>query len=304
MHLTIGAFGNTDFVKKLAKAGTINDIAIHNHASSEGVFTYVNSASDKVQPLLQAIGMSDIPVLWLSQLTQETGEQIVALDAASFQQGLIVDDGVGEEQIRRIIKGTSLESFPILSNDLNELRQKLFSLDISRGTESPVWIPVDNYFSVKGVGVVVLAHVSRGRIKKYGTLRIEPPGKEILIKGIQSQDKDISEAEAGMRVGLNIKGVEADELKRGYVICTGAKTGKEIAVSFTKSRYSKEPVEKGGQLFISVGLQVVPATVADARQNILMLKLEHPVAYYAGQKCIFASTKQTMPRILGSGVIE
>jgi len=141
MHLTVGAFGSADFVKKLAKAGTINDIAIHNHASSEGVFTYVNSMSDKVQPLLQAIGMSDIPVLWLSQLTQEIGEQIVALDAARFPQGFIVDDGVGEEQIRRMIKGTSLESFLILSNDLNELRQKLSVIGISRDMESPAWIP-------------------------------------------------------------------------------------------------------------------------------------------------------------------
>ncbi len=303
MHLTIGAFGNADFVKKLAKAGTTNDIAISNHASSEGVLTYACVASDKIQTLLQVVGMVDVPVVWLSQLTPQVGEQIVALDAAGFTQGIIVADSVPDEQVRQITKGSSLESFRIVPNDINGLRQAILETKIQRNDESSPWIPVDNYFEVMGVGTVMLGLVKQGRIKKYDTLRIEPLGREVLVKGIQSQDKDVLETEAGMRVGLNIKGADAEELKRGYAICREAKVAKELTATFTKSRYSKEAVEKGSQLFIACGLQVIAATVDEADSR-LKLRLEQPIAYQPGQRCIFASTKQIMPRIIGSGIIE
>lgn len=303
MHFTIGAFGNTDFVKKLAKAGTANDIAIYNHSSSEGVLTYVHALSDKIHTLLQVIGMTDLPVIWLSQLTPAVGEQIVALDAAGFLHGLIVADGIPREQITQLVKGSSLEAFDVVSNDIAELRQRILKTEIKHGDSRP-WVPVDNYFEVKGVGTVVLAVVKRGRIKKYDALRLEPLGKEVLIKGVQSQDKDVQEAETGMRVGLNIKGAEPDELKRGNVICKEAKVSKEVKALFTKSKYSKEQVENGSQLFVAADLQVVAAAVVEMQNAKISLRLEQQLAYHPGQKCIFASTKQLLPRILGSGFLE
>ena len=304
MHLTVGVFGNNDIAKKLAKVGTTNDIAIYNHASSEGVLTYACPNSEKIQPLLQTIGMIDFPVIVFSQITKEFGEQVVALDAAGFSQGLIVADGVPEEQIKQTIKGSSLSSFPIISNDLVELRQAILKMPIARDFNSQPWLPVDNYFAVKGVGTVVLTIMKQGRLKKYDTLRLEPLGKEVMIKGIQSQDRDFTEAEAGMRLGLNIKGAETDELKRGYVVCKEAKVSKEVTATFAKSRYSKEEIVKGNQIHVSAGLQVIAATVQEIQSGKLVLKLEQPIAYMSGQKYILASTKQVMPRILGSGILE
>jgi len=42
MHLTLGVFGDKEFLKKMGKPGTVNDIMIYNHASSEGVFTFAH----------------------------------------------------------------------------------------------------------------------------------------------------------------------------------------------------------------------------------------------------------------------
>jgi len=303
MHLTVGAFGNTEFVKKLAKAGTTNDIAIYNHGSSEGVLSFVHQSSDKIHTLLQVIGMTELPVIWLSQLTPQVGEQIVAIDAAGFTQGIIVAAGVQEEQIKQLIKGSRLESFPIIPDDVSELRQRILHAEIPRAGTEP-WIPIDNYFEVKGAGTVALAVVGAGRIKKYDTLRLEPLGREVMIKSMQSQDKEVQEAGTGMRLGVNIKGAEASELKRGFVLCREATVSANVIATFEKSRYSKEVPEKGGQLFVAAGLQVIAATITDIQNGKLSLKLEHPLAYKKGQKCIFASTKQTLPRILGSGLLK
>jgi len=308
MHVTVGIFGTSDacsgLAKKLAKPGTTNDIAIYNHGSSEGVFTYVYPNSERIHTLLQVIGMIDFPVIVFSLISKELAEQIVALDAAHFAHGFIISDGVPEEQIRQLVKNNSLERFPILPNDPVELRQQIAKVPVKRDVEHQPWLPIDNYFTVKGVGTVALSVMKHGRVKKYDNLRLEPLGKEVLVKGMQSQDRDITEAEAGMRLGVNVKGAETDELKRGYVICKEARTAREVAVTFVKSRYAKEEIIKGVQIYISLGLQVIAATVVDSPAGKLNLKLEQPLVYLPGQHCIFASTKPTLPRILGSGVVE
>ena len=303
-HINVGIFGDTDqtLAKKLAKAGTINDIAIYNHASSEGVFSYVCPNSDKLQPILQVVGMIDFPIVIFRALTKEFAEQMVAVDAARFEHGFIVADGVPEEQIKQVIKGSSLERFTLLGNDPNEIRQAVIRANVKRAEGDP-WLPIDNYFEVKGVGTVALTIVQQGKVKKYDTLRVEPLGKEVMIKGMQSQDRDIVESESGMRLGVNLKGTDSEELKRGYVICKSAIVAKSVKIKFTKSKYSREELTKGASVFISCGLQVIAATLADTG-SVLTLALERPLAYQAGEKCIISSTKQTLPRIIGFGIIE
>lgn len=294
MHLTVGVFGDKEFVKKLGKQGTVNDIMIYNHADSEGVFTYVspNSAEGKIQPLLQMLSMIDVPVIVSNNITKELAEQIIAIDAFGFTKGFIVSDS---EDLKGIIKGTLLDKFEWV--DEKELKEKLKMAEPCFSDN--VWVPVDNYFNVKSVGTVILSIIKGGSLKKYDKLMMQPLGKEVIVKGIQSQDKDIEEAQKGMRIGLSLKGVDADEIKRGYVICKECTVSKNIKINFTKNKYSKEAMDNGNQVFLSVGLQVIPGKVEDSTT----IFLEHPVAYLPGQKCIIASTKQTMPRIIGTGII-
>ena len=74
-HLIVGILGNhedsQELVKKLGKKGTGSDIELYNHGSSEGVFTYVCVNSDKIQALLQTLGMIDVPVIVVKELTKE-----------------------------------------------------------------------------------------------------------------------------------------------------------------------------------------------------------------------------------------
>ena len=299
MHLTIGVFGNADFMKKVAKQGTTNDLMIYNHGSSEGVFTYVAPNSESIQPLLQTVNLADVPLIVADEVTKELAEQIIALDAFGFEKGLVLS---ASEDLRRIIKGTSVEKFVWVSDErecLETLKQysPLRLVDI-------VWIPIDNYFTVKSVGTVVLAVMKGGTIKKYDKLTIAPIGKEVMIKGIQSQDKDIDEASAGMRIGLSLKGVEADEFKRGYVICKDAAVSKNVTIEFVKSKYSKESVVAGSQMFLCVGLRVVVGKVESLEGNVLALSLEQPIAYFPKQRCLLASTQPALPRIVGAGTMQ
>lgn len=302
MHLTVGIFGNMEraeeLARKLGKAGTKNDIAIFNHASSEGVLTFVTPASDKIQVLLQSLNMIDIPVLAVNEITKEVGEIIIALDQIGFDKGFIVAGENCRETLKDMLRGTILEKFPFIEE--NSLRIELIKIEISR-EDKDVMIPIDNYFDVRSVGTVILGIIKSGTLKKYDKLFIEPIGKEVLIKGIQSQDNNLEYAEAGMRVGLNLKGIEAEEIKRGYVICKSMKKSHEFSLKIEKSGFFKQELKPGMQVCLSVGLQAVTCIMESIENGIIKFKALSPIAYKEGQKFILASLGETIPRIIGSG---
>ena len=238
MHLSVGIFGNQELAKKLGKKGTTNDIVIYNHSSSEGVFTYICPNSEKIQPLLQVLNMIDIPVLVVNTLTKEIGEIIIGINEMNFQKGFIITNII--ETIQPLIKNTSLEKFEIIEE--KNLWPKLLELKIER-KEDFLMIPIDNYFNVKGIGTVILGIIKSGKIRLHDKAIVEPLEKEVIIKGIQSQDKDIEEAVAGMRIGLNLKGIDVEELKRGFVICNGIEKSSEIKIKFNKNRFFNSNTE-------------------------------------------------------------
>jgi len=297
MHLTAGVFGDQELAKRLGKKGTTNDISIFNHSSSEGVFTYVCTNSEKIQPLLQVLNMIDVPILVANSLTKEIGEMIVGLDEMNFEKGFIITDI--REQLEAIIKNTSLAKYEIVDED--KLWQALLNLKIERQDDF-LMIPIDNYFKVTGIGTIILGIIKSGTIKKYDKVLLEPLGKEVLIKGIQSQDNDFEKADAGMRVGLNLKGVEVEELKRGFVLCKEIEKSTSLKIKFNKNKFSKHEMKEGMNIFLSVGLQTVSCSLEVAGDEIT-LKSNQLVAYRKDQRCIIASQSETYPRIIGSGYI-
>jgi selenocysteine-specific translation elongation factor len=296
MHLTVGIFGDQELAKRLGKKGTTNDIAIYNHGSSEGVLTYVCPNSEKIQPLLQVLNMIDVPVIAIKGMTKEIGEILIGIDEMKFKKGFIITDV--KETVQQFIKGTSLENFEF--TDEKELRTKLLETKIERGEETEV--PIDNYFNVKGIGTVILGMVRNGKVNLHDKLFIEPLGREVTVKGIQSQDKDIKETEPGMRVGLNLKGVEVDEIKRGFVLCKSTEKSNEIKIRFSKNKFFKQEISKGMQVFLSVGLQMATCNVETVDEE-MVLKSNQIIAYRKNQICLLASQNDIMPRIIGSGII-
>jgi selenocysteine-specific translation elongation factor len=163
-------------------------------------------------------------------------------------------------------------------------------------------IPIDNYFNVKGVGTVILGIVKSGKLKLHEKVFVEPLGKEVVVKGIQSQDKDIEETEPGMRVGLNLKGIEAEEVKRGFVICRNIEKSSELKINFIKNKFFKQELKSGMSILLSVGLQAITCNI-ESIGNELILKSSQTIAYRKNQHCLVASQNDVLPRIIGSGTI-
>lgn len=297
MHINVGVFGDQELAARMGKKDTVNDIAFYSVSSSEGIFSYIAPASAKIQPFLQVLNMIDFPVLVIKEFNKEAGEMIIGIDEMKFDRGFIITEM--KDAVSQFVKGTSLEKFEFI--DEPSLRAKLLEIKIERSNET-LMIPVDNYFNVKGIGAVVLAIVKSGTVHIHDKLMLEPLGKEVIIKGIQSHDKDIDLAEPGTRVGLNLKGVEADDIKRGYVLCKSIEKLSLFRIKFAKSKFFKQELKPGINVFLSIGLQTVACNVESVGDE-LVLKAQQPMAYTKGDRCIVASQNEIMPRIIGSGII-
>ncbi len=293
-------FGDLEFFRKFGKQGTENDLLIRNQADSGNVITYVAPSSEKIQPVLQAAAMADYPVVVVNDITPEIGEILMVLEESGFENGLIITD-FHEDKIKAMIKEMKISGFDFARKDEHAVREKLMSAGISRNKE-PVIVPIDSYFPVKGVGTVVLGLVKSGQVKQYDKLVCYPAKKEVVVKSMQSQDKDVKETEPGQRIGLALKGIEAEELKRGYVFSDKEiECKKSLILDATKSKYSKFELAAGKRLMVAVGLQIIGGEIKNIEGGKISLELDSPVAVYQ-ENCVLASA-DVMPRIIGRGEI-
>lgn len=309
-HLTIGIFGEKEqaLLKKLGNKGTLNDMEFRNASGNDHVFTFCSPRSEKVTSLLQAIGAVDVPVVVFEEPTPQLGETVLALDAAGFRHGVMcVSPTFDRGLMDRIVGATSLAGYTVLPLEPDAVMAHFLEDHIYASLvpdDGPLKVPIDNYFQVKSVGTVALGTVKRGELGVYTKMALYPEGAEVLIKSIQSQDRNVKVATTLQRVGVSLKGVKPDDLKRGNIIAEkGSLTVSDtIAVDIDYNSFSTPPRE-GDSLFVSVGMQAPVGRVEAVDESILRFSLERPVAFDAHERAIVARTTQKLPRIVGGGPI-
>ncbi len=83
-------------------------------------------------------------------------------------------------------------------------------------------MPVEDVFSITGRGTVATGRIERGVIKTGDAVQILGMGAENLssvITGVEMFRKILDRGEAGDNVGLLLRGIEKDQIRRGMVIC-------------------------------------------------------------------------------------
>ena len=92
----------------------------------------------------------------------------------------------------------------------------------TRDLEAPFLMPIENTHTITGRGTVVSGRVERGTIAVGASVelvgRVDGKPRTAIVTGIQSFHKDIPAADAGLNVGLLLRGVDRDEVARGQVL--------------------------------------------------------------------------------------
>ena len=125
-----------------------------------------------------------------------------------------------------IIRGSALGAL----NSVPEWEEKVMELMDAcdtwiqlppRAVDKPFLMPVEDVFSITGRGTVATGRIETGVVKvgdEIQLIGLGAEGKKSVVTGVEMFRKLLDQGEAGDNVGLLLRGIDKDEVRRGMVI--------------------------------------------------------------------------------------
>ena len=90
-----------------------------------------------------------------------------------------------------------------------------------RDVDKPFLMPVEDVFSITGRGTVATGRIETGVVKVGDEVQIMGLGADLksVVTGVEMFRKLLDQGEAGDNVGLLLRGIDKNQIKRGMVIC-------------------------------------------------------------------------------------
>ena len=219
----IDAPGHRDFVKNMITGASQADAAVLIVAVTDGVMPQTKEHAF----LARTLGINHI-IVGVNKM------DMVNYDEKKFKQVA--------EQVKKLLMMLGYKNFPIIPISAWEgdnVVKKSDKMPWYKGptliealdqmpeppkpTDKPLRIPIQDVYSIKGVGTVPVGRVETG-ILRVGDVVIFEPASTIFHKAIQGEVKSIEmhheplqEALPGDNIGFNVRGVGKNDIKRGDV---------------------------------------------------------------------------------------
>jgi selenocysteine-specific elongation factor len=203
--------GHERFVKNMVSGAAGVDLALLVVAADEGVMPQTEEHLEVLR--LLGVGLGVIAITKVDLVDPELVEIV-------------------ESEVRDLVKGGPLEGAPLVRTSvatgegldklLEALRSQAAAVHLP-GRVDFFRMPVDRVFTRRGIGTVVTGTTWSGEVGKGDDLVVEPVGKRTRVREVQSFDRSLDSAKAGIRTALALHGVKVDEIFIGcQVLSPGA----------------------------------------------------------------------------------
>ena len=209
--------GHADYVKNMVTGAAQMDGAIIVVAATDGPMPQTR------EHILLARQVN-VPrlVVFLNKCDMVEDEEMLELVEMKMQELLAQYDF---EEDTPFIRGSALGAL----NGVPEWEAKVMELmdavdnwiqEPVRDKDKPFLMPVEDVFSITGRGTVATGRIETGVVKVGDEVQILGLGedKKSVITGVEMFRKILDEGEAGDNVGLLLRGIDKNEVKRGMVI--------------------------------------------------------------------------------------
>ena len=251
--LNVALVGSEDLARKSGKKGDTRDIDSYVHKESRGGEVRVLSLlrplkfPESIRPLLSVLDVAKAGLLEIRELSASVGEAMVALGCSGISRGSAIispDEGVwiDSDQVRVMLDQAGLGDWEVVEGEIDEhgIRDSLFEIQdqmaasMEKSNSSPLILPVDQHFNVKGVGLVAIGYVQSGKVSKHDEVEVMPASDVGVVRSLQVMDDDVDAAITGDRVGVALRNLREQSLHRGCMICIPGEGG---LVGHEKSRF-------------------------------------------------------------------
>jgi elongation factor 1-alpha len=228
-YTLIDAPGHRDFIKNMITGASEADAAVLMVSAKPGeteVGIGPGGQSREHAFLLRTLGvnqlvvcinkMDDSIVGWKeSRFNEVKAEVEKLLKTVGYDLKKVnfipVSGWMGDNLIKKSEKMTWYKG-PTLYDVLNTFEPPPKPLD------KPLRIPIQDVYSITGVGTVPVGRVETGKMKVGETVLVMPGNVTAEVKSIETHHTQMPEAVAGDNIGFNLRGVAKQDIKRGDVI--------------------------------------------------------------------------------------
>ena len=212
--------GHADYIKNMITGAAQMDGAI-----------LVVSAADGAMPqtrehvlLARQVNVPSM-VVYMNKVDQVDDPEL--LDLVEMELRELLDEYEFPGDDTPIIRGSALEALSNLEDDAKtasvmELMEAIdtFIPEPERDVEKPFLMPVEDVFSITGRGTVGTGRIERGVVKvgeEIEIIGIVNESKKTTVTGVEMFRKLLDSGMAGDNVGLLLRGIDKEWLRRGMV---------------------------------------------------------------------------------------
>ena len=211
--------GHRDFVKNMITGASQADAGVLVVAADDGVKPQTKehvflSKTLGINQIIIAINKMDV-VDYSEDKFNEVKEEVSNLiktvgfnpaDVPFIPLSAFVGDNISEK---------SSETPWYKGDTLIETLDKLTAPE--KPTDLPLRVPIQDVYSITGVGTVPVGRVETGVMKKGENVIFEPAGASGEVKSIEMHHEVFDIAEPGDNIGFNVRGVGKNDIRRGDV---------------------------------------------------------------------------------------
>jgi len=228
-YTLIDAPGHRDFIKNMITGASEADAAILVVSAKKGEEDVALNPGGQAREhafLLFTLGvrqmavcinkMDDQTVKYSEQRFNEAKQDVEnLLKNVGFPVAKIniipVSGWTGENLVK---KGTNMPWYkgPTLMEALDQF------VEPAKPIDKPLRLPVQDVYTITGVGTVPVGRIETGKIKVGDTVIIMPEGLTAEVKSIETHHMAMTEAMAGDNIGFNLRGVAKTDFRRGSVL--------------------------------------------------------------------------------------
>ena len=215
----IDAPGHADYVKNMITGAAQMDGAILVVASTDGPMPQTREHI----LLSRQVGVKHL-IVFMNKVDLVDDEELLELVEMEIRDLLSEYDFPGDDI--PVIQGSALKALEgdskyedIIMDLMNTVDE--YIPEPERDTDKPLLLPVEDVFSITGRGTVATGRIEAGVIHVGDEVEILGLGedKKSVVTGVEMFRKLLDQGEAGDNVGLLLRGIDKNEIKRGMVLC-------------------------------------------------------------------------------------
>jgi elongation factor Tu len=211
--------GHADYIKNMVTGAAQMDGAIIVVAATDGPMPQTREHI----LLARQVNVPRI-VVFMNKCDQVDDEEMLELVEMEMRELLTFYDFDGDNT--PVIRGSALGALngdPKWEDKVMELMDAVDSwIELPvRATDKPFLMPVEDVFSITGRGTVATGRIETGKIKTGDEVQIIGLGQGALksvVTGVEMFRKILDDGQAGDNVGLLLRGIDKESIKRGMVI--------------------------------------------------------------------------------------